>query len=231
MTHGCLEREVGSAGRCGSPNPQDMHTLFKSPLCSLPCVSPPPPKKHKHTLQEIEAFLLQQARPTTLHPGNMAPHDTGRRRKQPSALGFCTAGVRNPVRWVRVVAGRCGLGVCAGQRSRAETETGWQQHLARTLPDKHACRGGPASCCRTATPRQPNSLQLHQSLSLLLTESHTHTPHPHTAAHTRPPNPTPSPCLFRSHTHTVVCLPRTRTQPARPCPGAGCSQAVYRQTI
>jgi hypothetical protein len=28
----------------------------------------------------------------------MAHTDTGRRRKQPSALGFCTAGVRNPVR-------------------------------------------------------------------------------------------------------------------------------------
>lgn len=49
------------------------------------------------TEREIETLLAQQARPTTLTPFPTLPHNSRKRRTQPGALGFCTAGVRNPL--------------------------------------------------------------------------------------------------------------------------------------
>ena len=82
------------SGNCSIPVPRPPSFLELPPV---PAVTDNGAPVIQGTQKEVEAIIAQQARPTTLNPFPMAPHDLGRKRKQPSALGFCTAGVRNPV--------------------------------------------------------------------------------------------------------------------------------------
>jgi len=97
----------------------------------------------KGTEKEIEAILAQQARPTTLNPFPMAPHDTGHKRKQPGALGFCTAGVRNPVTMPGPVQAQGAVKLFVAKRFDPLPATATCNY---TLPEYLQRCTGPAGC-------------------------------------------------------------------------------------